>query len=217
MDTKSILVMGKSSILVEGIGKLLEDDPRTELVTILTSRDTNMPILERVPDVVVYVVFDKDRAIKAVREIRQKIPNVRLIVISRYCDKKFIRQLLKKGVHSIFLDDTPFSELLHAILNQRGKQRQITLDARIVHALADISTGEDRRVERGNLSTLTPAERRVFQLVVSGQNSKEISARLNISPKTVDVHRRRIMDKLKVFNIVELVKLAVREGIAEAE
>lgn len=83
-----------------------------------------------------------------------------------------------------------------------------------VQAALDIDTGQREKVQRTDqserrLSTLTPREREVLELVVKGQQYRQIASALGISPRTVEVHRARLMEKLGVRNISELVRLSL--------
>ena len=64
---------------------------------------------------------------------------------------------------------------------------------------------------------LTPREREILQLIAEGKNTKEMAIMINVSPKTVESHRRHIMSKLKLFSIAELTKYALREGVTSME
>ena len=89
---------------------------------------------------------------------------------------------------------------------------------RAVQVALSIDTGQREKLQRADqserrLSTLTPREREVLELVVKGQQYRQIAAALGISPRTVEVHRARLMEKLGVHNISELVRLSLSGGI----
>jgi DNA-binding NarL/FixJ family response regulator len=64
---------------------------------------------------------------------------------------------------------------------------------------------------------LTPRERQIIQLLTEGKSTKQVALQLHLSPKTVDSNRREIMNKLNIFNVAELTKFAIREGLTSAE
>ena len=66
-------------------------------------------------------------------------------------------------------------------------------------------------------TVLSAREREVLQLVAEGKNTKDIASRLNVSVKTVETHRKQVMDKLGLHTIAELTKYAIREGLTELE
>jgi DNA-binding NarL/FixJ family response regulator len=70
--------------------------------------------------------------------------------------------------------------------------------------------------ESSAFSVLTPREREVLQLIAEGWSTKEIASHLNVSAKTVDTHRRQIMDKLELHSIADLTKYAIQEGLTSA-
>jgi FixJ family two-component response regulator len=68
----------------------------------------------------------------------------------------------------------------------------------------------------GGLEQLSPRQKEVFIKIVEGESNKEIAYNMGLSPKTVDVHRAQVMKRLRVRSIVDLVKLAIREGVTQA-
>jgi len=112
---------------------------------------------------------------------------------------------MRRGAEDFLTKTAPRDQLLDAI------QRALARDAREHRALAH------RRGLQGRFSTLTPREREVLQLVAEGKNTKEIAVVLHISARTVDVHRKHVMDKLGLGSVAELTRYAMREGIIPLE
>lgn len=75
----------------------------------------------------------------------------------------------------------------------------------------------EEKIEQTAFSLLTQREREVLQLLSEGRTTKQIALRLHISPKTVEAHRLRVMNKLEIDNVAQLTKYAIQEGLTSSE
>jgi DNA-binding NarL/FixJ family response regulator len=167
------------------------------------------------PDLIIMDVTMPDlNGIDAARQIRSSNPSSRIIGLSMHPERQFVMQMLAAGANGYLLKDSPLDELLTAI---EGVMRgDIFLSPKITHVLVKECVGG---VTEPNAfcGTLSPREREVLQLVSEGKNSKEIGQMLHISSKTVEGHRRQIMEKLKLYSVAELTRYAIREGVSSLD
>jgi DNA-binding NarL/FixJ family response regulator len=141
---------------------------------------------------------------------------VRVIVLSMHKQEEYIVQALQAGASGYLVKDAAASELLTAI-------RTVVSGATYLSPTAAQRVAEYQ--ERfGALSArdvppqrLTQREREVLQLIVEGRTMQEIAGLLGISPKTVETHRYRVMDRLNIHHITGLVRYAVRIGLVQPE
>lgn len=157
--------------------------------------DINMPILN---------------GIEATRLVRKQAPQVKVIVLSMLSDSRSIFQALAAGASGYLLKDSAFDEMvlaLRAVL--RG---QTYLSPAVAHVVVQNSLSA-APPDMVKCCSISGREREVLQLVAEGRPTREIAAVLFISVKTVETHRKQIMDKLNVHSVAELTKYAVREGI----
>jgi len=167
---------------------------------------------ELLPDVVVMDVrLPTLNGIEATRRILQIHPRARVVGLSGYADRKTVVAMLRAGARGYVVKDAAFTELIHAIETVVAGKRY--LSPAITEIMVDEVLGSDREESAANETTLTPRERQVLQMVAEGMSSRAIADVLCVSPKTIETHRTRLMKKLQLNSLADLVKYALREGI----
>lgn len=169
------------------------------------------------PDVVVMDIGMPDlNGIEATRRIRADQPRVKVVALSMHSDRRFLTEALKAGASGYLLKDSAFDELEVAIRAVHAGQTYLSpriTDAVVEGYLRQRSTPEEPSV----FAVLSPREREVLQLVAEGHATKQIASSLHVSVKTVETHRRQIMNKLSIHSVAELTKYAIREGLSSVE
>ncbi len=209
-----ILLADDHKIMREGLRSLIEREPNMAVVgEAENGRATLRLARELKPDIIVMDITMPDlNGIEATRQVRMRCPEAKVIALSMHSDRRLVAEMLKAGASAYLLKDCAFTELAGAIeIVSRG---QTYLSPGItgivvedyIHRIAEPSTLES--------PTLTPREREILQLLAEGKNAKEIALHLHISPKTVETHRRRMMEKLKMDSVADLTRYAIREGLA---
>ena len=162
------------------------------------------------PDVVVMdVTMPELNGIAATRRIREAEPFVRVLALSVHRDGIYVRETVRAGAEGYILKESADSELIAAV--RAVAQGNSYLSAEIAGAVL-----KDYRKHATNpLDLLSSREREVLQHIAEGKTTKEIATSLNLSVYTVDGHRTRIMEKLGLHGVGELVPFAVRNGIVE--
>lgn len=167
---------------------------------------------ELLPDVVVMDVrLPTLNGIEATRQILQIHPRTRVVGLSGCADRQTVIEMLRAGAMGYVVKDAAFTELLQAIETVTSGKRYLSpaLTSVVVDAVLGQGNEEDLQAE----SVLTSRERQVLQMVAEGQTSRQIANSLCVSPKTVETHRTRLMKKLNLTSLADLVKYAVREGL----
>jgi len=196
----------------ESLRGMLSEQPGLEVVGDAGDGRTAVRLAgELSPDVVVMDVTMPDlNGIEATRQLRAAHPDVRVVGLSMHADREFVKEMLGVGASGYLLKDCPFSELVAAI--RAVAAREVYLSPKVAGAVVgDYLGGPDAGRYGGR--ALTPREREILQLVADGKNSKEIASLLKLSVKTVDTHRRQVMEKLKLYSVAELTHYAIREGM----
>ncbi len=163
------------------------------------------------PDVVIMDVHMPNlNGMDATQRITALGLRTRVIALSIYPKKRFITEMLKAGARGYILKDCAFDELIQAI--REVLQGKLYLSREISETvLQDYVSGLGER--QSPAAVLSSREREIVQRLAEGQSSKQIAAELHLSPKTVDVHRHRIMQKLQLNSLADLVKYALSEGL----
>jgi len=208
-----IILAEDHRITREGLVNLLKERPDMEVVgEAENGREAVKLASELSPDLVIMDVTMPDlNGIDATRIITSGSNNTKVIALSMYSDKQFVQGMIQAGASGYLLKDCAFEELVSAI------QAVIQGDTYLSPGIAGIVVQDylnKLTTDRSSADTvLTNREREVLQLIAEGKSTKEIAARLSVSVKTVETHRRQIMEKLGIFSIAELTKYAIREGL----
>jgi DNA-binding NarL/FixJ family response regulator len=166
------------------------------------------------PDVaVVDVGMPGMNGIEATQRLLAQRPDIRVIALSAYSDKRFVLEMLNAGAKGYVIKASAGDELPRAI--RAVAQGQTYLCPEVAAVLVDAA--RRKTTLHGNSGTkLGRRELEVLALLAEGKSSAAIAARLHIAPSTVEVHRRNIMRKLDLHTVAELTKYAIREWLTSA-
>lgn len=211
--TVRILLADDHKIMCEGLQMLIEKQPGMEVVGVANDgRGAVRMTRELAPDVVIMdVAMPNLNGIEAARQITSELPAVKVIALSMHTDRRYVTGMLSAGVAGYLPKDCVGEELAQAIRTVVGGQVYLS------PAIAGIVVEEFTSVTRQRHSLLSPRELEVLQLLAEGQSSREIAESLHISVKTVETHRRQLMEKLNLRTVADLTKYAIREGITSVE
>ncbi len=206
-----LLIVDDHEIFREGLRTILSQEGGFEIVgSASDARSACDAVTEAHPDIIVLDIMMPGRSgLSIIKELRRIEPRARILVLSAHGAHDFVRQALSAGARGYALKSSRLAELLLAIQTVAsggvylapGLPRWMLDDARAPE-------GAD-----GPLTTLSPREREVFDLVVRGYSTNGIAGTLFISVKTVETHRAHINRKLGVHSSADLLRLAARHGI----
>jgi DNA-binding NarL/FixJ family response regulator len=151
------------------------------------------------------------KGIDATAVLRERCPRTRIVILSMHSDAEYVHRAFAAGASGYLLKGSASDEIVAAArVVMQGRQYLSRELAHIDPARAERSDGP------GPLDSLSARERQVLQLVVEGHSSVEIAALVNLSPKSVDTYRSRLMKKLGVSDVPALVKFAIQHGLTPA-
>jgi DNA-binding NarL/FixJ family response regulator len=153
--------------------------------------------------------------IEATRQIVDRIPDARVIALSAHPERRLVSEVLRAGGSGYLLKESAFEELADAIRSAAAKK--VYLSPKVASEIVDDYVHLSKGPGISAFDALSPREREVLQLIAEGQSTKEVARTLNVSVKTVETHRRQLMNKLELFSIAELTRYAIREGLASLE
>jgi DNA-binding NarL/FixJ family response regulator len=209
----TVIIADDHTIVRDGIRSLLEKQPDIEVVAEADNGRTTLKHAQQLsPDVIIMDIGMRElNGIDATRQIIGKLPNVKILALSMYSDKQFIKEMLKAGASGYMLKDSAFRELVDAI--RVVANNKIYISPSIAGVVTRDYLKHLAEKDDSVRSVLTPREVEVLQLLVEGKSTKQTASILCVSIKTIESHRKNIMKKLNIDNMVGLVKYAIREGI----
>jgi DNA-binding NarL/FixJ family response regulator len=162
------------------------------------------------PDVVVMdVTMPELNGIEATRRLTADNPHIRVVALSMHKDSVYVREILRAGARGYLLKDSVADDLVAAVRAVAGGEGYLS------PAVSNAVLDDYRKHVTNPIDLLSSREREVLQMLAEGKTNKEIAVTLNLSVYTVDAHRGRIMEKLNVHSINELVRFAVRNGLVD--
>jgi RNA polymerase sigma factor (sigma-70 family) len=206
-----ILLADDHGVVRQGFKMILGAQADMEIVGEAANGREAVEQAERLkPDIVVMdVAMPELNGIEATRRLAESAPHVRVLALSMHKDSVYVRETLRAGARGYLLKDSGANDLVaavRAVANGEGY-----LSPAVSNAVLD----DYRRHVTNAIDLLTSREREVLQMLAEGKTNKEIAATLNLSVYTVDAHRGRIMEKLNLHSINELVRFAVRNGMVD--
>ena len=216
MEVK-ILLADDHKIMRDGLRSLIEKRPGLQVVAEAENGQTAIKLNRKFrPDVIVMDINMPDlNGIDATRQIVSDAPTVKVIALSMHSDKKFVREMLSAGASGYLLKDAAFEELGTALATVINNQTY--LSPKIADTVVKDYLGKVEPKESKVSPALTKREREVLQLIAEGKTTKDIASQLYVSIKTIETHRKQIMDKVGLNSVAELTKYAIREGLTSLE
>jgi len=209
-----ILLADDHTVMRRGIRLLLESQP--EFSVVAEASDGRQAIQQAeatLPDVaVVDIAMPNLSGIEAAQRITAALPHTGIVILSMHSDEGYVLRALKAGAKGYLLKDSAEGDLIEAI--KAVHQGKTFFSPEISKMLVeDYVQGIRTRGADDSYDLLTPREREILQLLAERKSNKEIAQALNLSPYTIETHRRNLQEKLNLHSLAELILYAVRKGL----
>ena len=196
-------------LVVDGIRKVIESECEV-VATASNGRDAIAIATEYAPDVMlVDIALPQLNGLDATRQIKKLNPAIRVIFVTVQLNRDYVREAFEAGASGYVLKQATSAELLTAI--QEVHNGRFFLSSLIAERFLLGKTPSDASPLK-LFSSLTSRQRQVLQLVAEGKSAKEIAANLFISVKTVEFHKKHLMEELNLRTSAELIRYAVEQG-----
>ena len=209
-----VLLVDDHPLLREALHYLIDAQPDLEVVG---EADNAAAAFDAVtglaPDVIIMdIELPGESGIEVSRRILASNPATRIVILSAYADPAYVAEAVQIGVRGYLLKGNASSEVVRAVRAVMDGHTFMCPEA--TSALVTVYRDSMAGAPADTRPALSQREREVRLLVAEGLRTKEIAARLDIGTKTVDTYRARLMAKLKCSSTAELVRYAIREGLA---
>ncbi len=215
--TTRVLLADDHKILRQGLQTLLQNEPDIEVVGQADNGRDAIELTKKLqPDVVIMDIAMPDvSGVEATRELLNAVPTAKVVALSMHSDQRFVAGMLAVGASGYLLKDAAFEELALSI--RTVVANELYLSPGIVGVVIKDYLNRLGRAQRTSAPTLSSRETEVLRLIAEGRTTAEIAEDLQISVKTVETHRRQVMEKLDLRSIADLTKYALRIGLVSLD
>src|SRR5262252_10212323 len=207
-----ILICDDHTLFVEGIKALLRNETSLEIIGEARDGRQAVELVKQLkPDLLLMDISMPDMTgFDATQRVHEFNPSLKVLILTMHDDEELVARCLEAGAAGYIIKDAPASQLMYAIeMVQKGERYLSPV------VLKKVVDGYVKNTNRPQTSydRLSPREREVLKLLAEGLSVKEIATRLNLSVKTVDVHKTNLMKKIDVHDRTELIKYAIRQKL----
>lgn len=212
-----VILADDHTLVRAGIRALLEKMPNVEVAA---EASDGREVLELVKSheatmVLMDIAMPGLNGLEAAARLVKEAPQVRVIILSMHQNEEYVWRALKAGAAGYLLKKAATAELNAALT--RVLAGEIYLSREISTQMLKEHPLHRMAAYKGPLDELTDRQREILQLIAEGQTTKAIALILKVSPKTVEYHRAKLMERLKIYDVPGLVRFALRSGIIPQE
>jgi len=209
-----ILIADDHKVFREGIASILEEQDHFFIAGQAENGNEVLTLLEKesVDVILMDISMGETSGIDTTKKVLEKYPEIKVLVLSMHNESDYIINVINEGACGYLLKDCGSIELIKAI-NEVHKGN-IYYSQEVAGIMAKYISNKNKRKQNSDIK-LTNRESEILKLIANEYTNPEIAAELFISIRTVDTHRRNILEKLGVKNTAGLVKYAMKSGLVE--
>jgi DNA-binding NarL/FixJ family response regulator len=207
----TMMLADELALVREGIGKLCENSGRFRVVDQCADGDSALQTVQLLKPNLALIDLQIPRlfSLELVRQARELGIPTRFVILASRGDRKSALEALRAGANGFILKSSPAVQLLEGLTQVASGSIYVSAELQFEKIFA----GTARNEPSDPLQTLSSREYQVFRLLIDGIRAKEIAARLELSPKTVDTYRASLMRKLDIHDVASLVKFAIQREL----
>ncbi|MHB9141162.1 MAG: response regulator [Paludibacter sp.] len=218
-----IILADDHNIVRAGVRALLDKIPGMKVIAeACNGREVLDLVKKHKPDIILLdIAMPELNGLEVTQLMSKEFPEIGIIILSMHKSEEYVLQALRFGASGYLLKDSAADELEIAIRAVVRGEKYLApfVSKEIVKNLLTRINKNSSNVNNGKLplEKMTPRQREILQLIAEGNSTKEIAYKLHISIKTVETHRKQLMDRLKIYDIAGLVRYAMKIGIISNE
>ena len=213
----TIVLADDHQIVRQGLRALLEAEPEFSVTGEASDGLEVAALVEQLePDVLLLdIKMPGLNGLEVTRQVRRRTPNTNVVILSMYANEAYVMEALRNGAVGYVLKGASAADLVQAVKDVAEGRRYLSppLSERAIEAYVQKAVASTPAA----LETLTDREREVLHFVVEGYKNSEIATKLEISPRTAETHRARMMRKLDLHTQADLMRFAIQLGLFPVE
>ncbi|HJP34111.1 MAG: response regulator transcription factor [Candidatus Latescibacteria bacterium] len=209
-----VLLVDDHPVVRDGISSMLSGVPHIAVCGSATGGLEAVALAEQLrPDVVIMDIGLPDiNGLEATRQLTMSQPEARVIVLTVYDNREYVLRAARVGARGYLVKNSPSAHLLEAI--EGVHEGRLCYPAELTElVLEEVARGAAELSQERESTDLSTHERQVLALIAGGLSNRETADRLALSVRTIETHRRHIMDKLDIHSVAGLTKYAIQEGL----
>jgi two-component system NarL family response regulator len=213
MKPVRIMLADDHPLIREAIGHLVNSAPEFELVGEAASGKECLARVEELrPDILVLdIAMPEMNGEQVARELRHRLPELKIVALSGYTDRQFVRAMTKAGAKAYVVKSASGRELIQALRAVASGKNYLSPE--VTGAVMTLWEDSAPSAELSAQSTLGKREKEVLKLIAEGHRSAKIASQMGITVATVEAHRRNILRKLHLHSAADLTRYALRHGL----
>jgi two-component system nitrate/nitrite response regulator NarL len=210
-----ILLVDDHPIVLSGLRNSLSSQTRFEVVGEAANATQAIQLAkERKPDIILMdISMPGMNGLEATRILRKESRDAKVIILTMHNNKEYILEIIRAGAWAYILKDTSPAELSRAI--ERVHAGETFFSSSVSQLFVDNYVRKSDNASKDVPIDLTSREAKIVSLIGSGLGRKEIAQSMHLSVRTVDAHKYRIMKKLRLRKVADLIRFALKGGLVE--
>ena len=207
---KNVLIVDDHPMMRQGLAQLIDNEPDLKVVAEADTGGQGLDIVvkEKLDLAVLDISLPDRNGLELIKDIRSVKPELPVLIISMHDEALYAERVLRAGARGYIMKQEGGNKLLQAI--RQVLTGQIYVSEKMSARILETFSGRKSEQSASPVARLSDREFEVFQLIGQGKGTKEIAQHLNLSVKTVEVHRAKIKEKLSLLTATDLVRYAVR-------
>lgn len=215
METINILLVDDHTLIREGLKLILKKNKQFKIIGEASNGVEALEFLEKnaakTHVMLLDITMPELDGFKVAKVVKKKYPDLKVLALTMHNEESYITKMIDVGVHGYVLKDSNLDDLSSAIKTILDDKPYYSSDVSAV--MINSLMNKDKQKDNNAIDNLTEREKEIIHLISDGYKSSEIADKLELSTRTIEVHRRNLMKKIEVKNTAELVSYVLKSKL----